>query len=155
MKSLFPVFFVLSTPLKIVNFQLFVIFSSPPPPPSQNYILQNKKVSVESDNNFWRYRSHRFENTVSRKTRLKFCESVEWPGVTHAFTATQMPITSGILQISTNPFKHVFLKDWTFEKKKNRLLDRKIPLTLRYEITYFQFLVGVEWNCWNCQLIMK
>ena len=109
LKSLFLVFFVLSTPLKIINFQFFVIFSSSPS--SQKYILQNKKVSVESDNNFWSYRSHRFENTVSRKTRLKFYVSAEWPVVAHAFAATQMLITSGILGIPTNPFKHVFLKD--------------------------------------------
>ena len=126
LKSLFPVFIVLSTPLKIINFHFF---SSSPT--SQKYILQIKKVSVQSGNNFWRYRSRRFGNTVSRKTRLKFYVSAEWPGVTHAFAATQMPITSGILRISANPFKHVFLNDWTFEKWnkiKNRLLDRMVPL---------------------------
>ena len=50
-----------------------------------------------------------FENTVSRKTRLKFYVSTELRlGVTHAFAATQMPINSGILQIPTNSFKHLY-----------------------------------------------
>ena len=42
-----------------------------------------------------------------------------------------MPITSGILRISTNPFKHVFLKDWTFEKwnKKKSTFRPEGPLT--------------------------
>ena len=124
----FTIIFVLSSPLKITSFQSFLNFTGFST--SQKYILQNKKVSVESDNNFWRYRSHRFENTVSRKTRLKFYVSAEWPVVAHAFAATQMPITSGILRISKNPFKHVFLKGWTFEKwnEKNRFLDRNLPL---------------------------
>ena len=51
-----------------------------------------------------------FKNTISRKTRLKFHASAEWPDVTHAFAATQMPTTSEILRISKNPFKHAFLK---------------------------------------------
>ena len=38
---------------------IFVIFSSPPPL-SRRIIFKIKKVLVESDNNFWRYRSHRF-----------------------------------------------------------------------------------------------
>ena len=109
LESLFPVFFVLSTPLKIINYQFFVIFSSPPPL-ARSIFFKIKKGSVEWDNYFWRYSSHRFENTVSRKKGLKFYVSAEWPVVAHAFAATQMPITSGILRISTNPFKHVFLK---------------------------------------------
>ena len=90
--------------------------------PSQKYILQNKKVSVESDNNFWRYRSHRFENTVSRKTCFKFYVSADWPGVIHAFTSTR---------ISTNP-KHVFLKGWAFEKwnKKKSTFRPEPPLSI-------------------------
>ena len=128
LKSLFPYIFRHFNAFENYKFSFFVIFSDFPP--NQKYTLQNKNVSVEWDNKFWRYRSHRFENTVSRKTRFKFYVSADWPGVIHAFAATQMPIISGILRISTNPFKHVFLKGWTFEKwnKKNRLLDRNHPL---------------------------
>ena len=50
------------------------------------------------------------KNHDSRKTRLKFYVSAKWPGFTHAFAATQMPITSRILRISKNPFKHISLK---------------------------------------------
>ena len=44
------------------------------------------------------------------KKLCKFYVSAKKPVVIHAFVASQMPITSGILQISTNPFKYVFLK---------------------------------------------
>ena len=124
----FPIFFVLSTPLKITNIQFFSLVLVCPW--ARNIFFKIKDVSVESDNNFWKCRFHRFWEYCFEKNAFKVLCECRVAVLTHAFSATQMPITSGILRIPINPFKHAFLKGWTFEKwnKKKSILRPDPPL---------------------------